>query len=754
MTYDELPDVVFETAAEPKAAMQINRELNLARRIIEETGANLFLTGKAGTGKTTFLHHLRESGCKRMVTLAPTGVAAINAGGMTIHSFFQLPFSPYVPGIGFPKEAGGKRYQFGKAKRHLLSTLDMIVIDEVSMVRPDTLDAIDEIMRRYRDPSLPFGGVQLLLIGDMRQLAPVIPDAYRDMLQPHYKSPYFFESHALDEAGYVTVELQTVYRQSDTEFVGMLNAIRDGRATHTVLEALNMRVDRAKAASPTDTTIRLTTHNRQADSINTARMAALQGNTYTYTARIEGKFAENAYPADLHLELKLKARVMFVKNDTGTDRKYYNGLTGTVVRLGDSAVTVQPDNGGEPIEVGYETWQNVRYDIDPDTGAIAEVSEGSFSQVPLRPAWAITIHKSQGLTFDRVIIDAQEAFAPGQLYVALSRCRTIGGLTLGAPLPASAVIVDSRISDFLSTRRAVVPDAETVSRLRDEHYRTLLRGMFDFDSAIIAFSDFSRAVKEFVAPMHPELYARYNAAEQTFAEEIVQVGRRFNELYTSQPLDADKTETNDQFNEKIANGCRYFAEKLRPIMDLAESTSILVDNRSYRRRLANALEQFLFVAGTKERLLDGMAQRAFTPDTYLRMKASAAHAADAIAQQTARNAVKPQRAKKDKAPKKEKGYSARISLEMLRDGSTVPEIAAERNLSTGTIAGHICRFIADGEIDIADVVPAAALEAMRQIVAHSPENTDFLTLREKCLEAAEPWQFELFYRSGNAKAAR
>ncbi|MDE6160139.1 MAG: AAA family ATPase, partial [Muribaculaceae bacterium] len=343
MTYDELPDVVFETTAEPQDAMQINRELNLARRIIEETGSNLFLTGKAGTGKTTFLRHLRYSARKRMIVLAPTGVAAINAGGMTIHSFFQLPFSPYIPGFGFPQETDRKKYQFSKEKRHVLNTLDLLVIDEVSMVRPDTLDAIDEIMRRYRDSSQPFGGVQLLLIGDMRQLAPIIPDAYRDMLQPHYRSPYFFESRALADAGYMTVELQTVYRQNDTEFVGMLNSIRDGRATHSVLEALNSRVASAKAAAAADTTIRLTTHNRQADSINASRMAALAGNIYSYTAKIEGKFPENSYPADLHLELKPKARVMFVKNDTGRDRRYYNGLTGTVVRLGNSAVSVQPD---------------------------------------------------------------------------------------------------------------------------------------------------------------------------------------------------------------------------------------------------------------------------------------------------------------------------------------------------------------------------------------------------------------------------
>lgn len=748
MTYDELPDVVFETAAEPQDAMQINRELNLARRIIEDTGSNLFLTGKAGTGKTTFLRHLRDNAHKRMIVLAPTGVAAINAGGMTIHSFFQLPFSPYIPGFGFPQETDRKRYQFSKAKRHVLNTLDLLVIDEVSMVRPDTLDAIDEILRRYRDSSQPFGGVQLLLIGDMRQLAPIIPDAYRDMLQPHYRSPYFFESRALADAGYMTVELQTVYRQNDTEFVGMLNSIRDGRATHSVLEALNRRVDPAKAASAADTTIRLTTHNRQADSINASRMDALAGNTYSYTAKIEDKFPENSYPADLHLELKPRARVMFIKNDTGRDRRYYNGLTGTVVRLGNSAVTVQPDNGADPIEVGYETWQNVRYDIDPATGAIAEVSEGSFSQVPLRPAWAITIHKSQGLTFERVRIDAHEAFAPGQLYVALSRCRTLGGLTLGAPLPASAVIVDSRISDFMSKKRAVVPDAETVCRLRDDYYRSLLRQMFDFKAATLAFSDYSRAVKEFVAPIHPELYSGFNAAEKIFDTEIAQVGRRFNDLYTSQPLDTDKAETNDQFNTKIANGCRYFIEKLKPLVQLAESISLIdIDNKSYRRRLTASLENFLFQAGIKLRVMNTLSERPFSPDTYLKAKAEAAHAAESDAVATVRKALKPAKAVKEKAEKKPKGYSARLSLDMLRDGRSVMEIADERGLTVSTITGHLCKFIADGELDISDVIPANSLEAIRQIIADSAVDSDFKTLRDNCLAVAEPWQFELFYRS-------
>ena len=447
-------DFGFDIASEPEAAMQINRELDLARRIVEETGANLFLTGKAGTGKTTFLKRLRDASRKRMVVLAPTGVAAINAGGMTLHSFFQLPFSPFVPGRGFLGEE--KRfYRMSKEKRRLISSLDLIVIDEISMVRPDTLDGVDRLLRRMRGIDRPFGGIQLLLIGDLRQLAPVVrPDEW-EMLRGFYSSPYFFESHSLREAGFLTVELKTIYRQQDPEFISLLNAVRDGNAGREVLCSLN-RMCRPADQEEEIRTIRLTTHNRIADDTNARHLAILPGDAKVFEARIKGKFPESSYPADKYLTLKIGARVMFIKNDTGADRRYYNGLIGTVTGMTEDTVYVVPDDDEyDAIEATFSEWENTSYRVDEETKEIRQYTDGVFAQIPLRLAWAITIHKSQGLTFDKAVIDAGQSFAPGQLYVALSRCRSLAGMRLETPLSPNAVIIDRDINSFID-RKSVV----------------------------------------------------------------------------------------------------------------------------------------------------------------------------------------------------------------------------------------------------------------------------------------------------------
>lgn len=359
-------------ACEPEAVYAVNKELNIAWDIIEETGANLFLTGRAGTGKTTFLKKLRESTSKRMIVLAPTGVAAINANGATLHSFFQLPFAPYIPGRGFISE-DKKFLNINRQKKRLIASLSLLVIDEISMVRPDMLDAIDNILQRLRNSSLPFGGLQLLLIGDLRQLPPVVKDAEWNLLKDHYPSPYFFDSHALRQAGYQTVELSTVYRQSDRFFLDILNKIRDGKADSSTLHQLNSRC----VASPGQTFdeegyIRLTTHNNRAAIINESRLASLPSPEFIFTAEIEGNFPESAYPAEKNLRLKEGAQVMFVKNDTGTDRRYYNGLIGKVVSLSDEKIIVSLTGGNDIIEVPKVEWENTRFVINETTKAVTQ----------------------------------------------------------------------------------------------------------------------------------------------------------------------------------------------------------------------------------------------------------------------------------------------------------------------------------------------------------------------------------------------
>lgn len=725
----------YDIAAEPETVMQVNRELDLARRIVDETAANLFLTGKAGTGKTTFLRRLRETSKKRMVVLAPTGVAAINAGGMTLHSFFQLPFSAFIPGRGFIGEE--KRfYRIGKEKRRLIASLDLMVIDEVSMVRPDTLDGIDRLLRRLRGIDRPFGGIQLLLIGDLRQLAPVVrPDEW-NMLRDFYASPYFFESHALREAGFLTVELKTIYRQQDPEFIALLNAVRDGNVDRNVMSQLN-RLCRPADEMERDLTILLTTHNRIADDTNTRRLAMLSGDAVTFEAQIKGKFPETSFPADRYLTLRVGARVMFIKNDSGADRRFYNGLIGTVTGLDEEKVYVLPDDDNyDAIEVGYVEWENTSYRIDEETKEISSSIDGVFSQIPLRLAWAITIHKSQGLTFDRAVIDASQSFAPGQLYVALSRCRTLAGMRLETTLPQSAVIIDRDVNSFIETSRHNSPDEQKLSELRDEYFRTLLAELFNFHSLAVSFADFSRSVLEYVAPIYPELFNSYREAQKRISTNVEAVGARFINLYASARIDADAAARNEALMAKIRNGCLYFLEQLAPVCNLLNETPMELDNAAYEQRLLGAADILGFEMRIKKHLLKGLLQEDFSPATYLRLKAFAVLADS----ETKTAAAKPRRRKKPEAAKTEtdasttaagkkksakrkepkekkpKGYSQRVTLQMFRDGHSIEQIAEARNLAQTTITSHLCDMIALHELSVSDVVPPKELQKLTDVL--------------------------------------
>ena len=428
-------------------AMEIeqNNELRLAWDFVEHTGRSIFLTGKAGTGKTTFLRKVVEKSRKRTIVVAPTGVAAINAGGVTIHSFFQLPFTPFVPGVKIDN-----KYDFSRDKRKIIASIDLLIIDEISMVRADLLDAIDSVLRRYREHHLPFGGVQLLLIGDLAQLTPVVTPEDERLLSPHYNTPYFFGSKALGLINYVTIQLEHVYRQQDMDFIDILNQIRGGRLSEQALALLNRCYRPGFEPNASETFIRLTTHNNQANTYNDNKLNALPDNAFQFQAQIKGTFPDYSYPTSEMLVLKRGAQVMFVKNDPSSEHRYYNGRIGVVDYIDENQIVVSCDGDDEPIAVEQLEWENTRYTLNEATREIEAEVLGTFRQYPLRLAWAITIHKSQGLTFEHAIIDANYAFAPGQVYVALSRCRTLQGLVLAAPLDARAIISDERVGTYIA----------------------------------------------------------------------------------------------------------------------------------------------------------------------------------------------------------------------------------------------------------------------------------------------------------------
>jgi len=417
-----------------------NQMFQLAADLVNQSSSNIFLTGKAGTGKTTFLRYIKENCAKQLAVVAPTGVAAINAGGVTMHSFFQLPFSPFIPEVGgFNKqneETTNKNGLLSKLrmtteKKKILQELELLIIDEISMVRCDMLDAVDTVLRHTRRRNNErFGGVQVLFIGDMFQLPPVIKEHDWRLLKDFYSSPYFFDSLVIKEELPVYIEFDKIYRQSEEKFINVLNQLRNNQLDDDGRSLLERRFAPDFKRTKDDGYIILTTHNERARNKNETELNSLTNKSFSYRAEIGGDFPASAYPVEEQLLLKVGSQVMFIKNDTERIKRYFNGKIGIVTELENDKILVQCEDETEEIEVKKEKWENIRYTVDKKSRQLNEEVLGSFTQFPLRLAWAITIHKSQGLTFDKVIIDAGEAFAPGQVYVALSRCTTLDGIVL------------------------------------------------------------------------------------------------------------------------------------------------------------------------------------------------------------------------------------------------------------------------------------------------------------------------------------
>ena len=421
-----------------------NFELDVARFIVEKTDMSLFLTGKAGTGKTTFLREVVHYTKKKCIVLAPTGIAAVNAGAMTIHSFFQFGLGPFVQGVIEPKSD----FRINKSKLELIRHLQLLIIDEVSMVRADLMDHIDVELRRIRRNSKQFGGVQLLMIGDLQQLPPIAHGGEDELLRQYYKTLYFFSSSALKSMKYSCIELKNVYRQTDRHFIDILNHARDCTLTSQDISDLNARYIPGFSPKPEDGYIRLMTHNRQVDYVNETELEKLDSKSYTFVAAVTGTFPEESYPTADSLTLKKGAQVMFIKNDP--ERRFINGTLGEVKSIDKNSIAVRLAESGKTIEVEPMEWQNIRYQFDEESKEISSKQIGRFKQYPLKAAWAITVHKSQGLTFDKAIIDVHAAFSPGQAYVALSRCRTLDGLVLSSPVSASVFMRDNAVDAYMN----------------------------------------------------------------------------------------------------------------------------------------------------------------------------------------------------------------------------------------------------------------------------------------------------------------
>ncbi len=538
-----------------------NAQMRLAQAFVHDTDRNIFLTGKAGTGKTTFLHRLTRECPKRLVVVAPTGVAAINAGGVTLHSFFQLAFGPYVPGNELQRQAEQRR--FSREKINLIKCLDLLVIDEISMVRADTLDAVDAVLRRYRDRERPFGGVQLLMIGDLYQLAPIVKDDEWTLLQPHYDSCYFFSSRALQESAFISIELQHIYRQSDPDFIELLNRVRNNRLDAATLDALNRRCTGDCQPDDGADYITLSTHNRNADLINDQRLQQLPTPPSIFAAHIEGDFPPYSYPTAERLVLKKGAQVMFVRNDSSPDKRFFNGRIGRIVRVAKDAVTVRCQDDASEIKVEPVTWENVKYSLDERTKEITQEVTGRFTQYPLRLAWAITIHKSQGLTFERVIIDAQAAFSAGQVYVALSRCKSLEGIVLSSPVSPNAVKTNIDVARFVERAGNNPSTEEQLNDARIRYQQRLLLECFDFRRLSYSLRKLSGLLRDNARVLRYSGEEDLAAMERTTLDDTIGVAEKFRRQLQSLFVAGKVPEDDAILQERVRKACAYYSERLQ-----------------------------------------------------------------------------------------------------------------------------------------------------------------------------------------------
>lgn len=729
-----------------------NKELRNAWEFAEHTGISIFLTGKAGTGKTTFLKALKEHSSKRIIVVAPTGVAAINAGGVTIHSFFQLPLSPYVPGTTFKD-----RYDFGKEKRRIIRTLDMLVIDEISMVRSDLLDAIDNVLRRYRDPTLPFGGVQLLMIGDLHQLTPVVTPRDEELLRPYYDTPYFFGSHALQQTSYVTIQLTHVYRQQDQAFIDILNHVRDGVPTAEDLARLNARCKPMFIPKPEEGYIRLTTHNRMADSYNDNELHKLPGKRYVFKAEIEKEFPESSYPADVNLELKQGAQVMFIKNDPSPSHLYYNGRIGHVVGFEEGKIIVKCPGDDYTISVEPAEWENTRYAINEETKVIEPQVLGVFRQYPLRLAWAITIHKSQGLTFEHAIIDASASFASGQVYVALSRCKSLEGLVLASQIQPRNIIGDARVNDYIARQQTEAEKSiEALPALKEEYYRTQLYDLFNFMPLFAAEQQLHRLLLEYFRQF-PKLTSYHGTVIDQLKQKVIDVALRWRTVIqqtTAEGLHAPA------FLERVKRSAAYFVTELEKMLpDAIEKTKMASTNNKRGMQLFDERYKDLWLAYlSKDRLLRAMEETPFTVSAYMQAKQEATLDAMDVVMPGSRprkrksSVASPASASSTDSATPKSAKAPRVSTyvqtyTLFRQGKTPQQIADERHLALSTILSHLAPYVSSGQISADKIIDGEKVKAIRHAIEQLPENATTEERKAACPPNVKPAEFYFILRS-------
>jgi hypothetical protein len=705
----------------------------MAVQFVNQTNRHIFLTGKAGTGKTTFLKYIKENSLKKTAVVAPTGVAAINAGGVTMHSFFQLPFGPFIPTMRSEWNSDivnqhtlFKNIRFNSDKRELLQELELLIIDEVSMVRADMLDAVDTILRHFRQqPLVPFGGLQVLYIGDLFQLPPVVNnDEWENVLSHYYKSPFFFDALAIQQAPPVLIELKKIYRQSETKFINILNNIRDNNATHEDLENLHQHFKPRFEPSDEEYYITLTTHNNKANDINQNKLRKLSGKLFSFNAEVTGDFNEKAMPADMELRLKAGAQIMFIKNDKGEFRRFYNGKIASISKIENDKIYVSFPGEKNDMEVEKETWKNIRYNYNKDKDHVDEEELGTFKQYPIRLAWAITIHKSQGLTFAKAIIDAGDSFAPGQVYVALSRLTSLEGLVLFSRIHAQAISTDARVLEFSKNEMG---DDVLQQELHQQQKVFISRSLLQSFSWEKLVENFQQHLDEYEHRLIPDKEAAIEWAKN-IQEKIVQqkqVAAKFNRQLEQLLVTAGDDEY-QQLHLRVSAAVDYFKKSMDEIFALLQAHIKEIKIKQRIKKYLNDLydvetafkrknKQLQHATELAEALTKGM-----DPNALLQL----------IENQKKPKEILVAEADEKAYYKPRKGETRFLTLQLFKEGNKVGDIAKMRELTLGTIESHLISFISSEEINIGDILSKNKIEKILSVIKENPDSASSV-IKEK-----------------------
>ncbi len=700
-----------------------NPVFQLATDFVNQTSQHIFLTGKAGTGKTTFLRHIRHTTHKNCIVAAPTGVAAINAGGMTLHSLFQLPFEPFVPGMEYRNSK--ERFRFSAAKRDMLQRLELLIIDEVSMLRADVLDSIDSMMRYIRRNDRPFGGVQMLYIGDMFQLPPVVKEEEWQFLRDYYQSLFFFHAKAVQRVPPVYLELKKIYRQREQLFVDLLNRVRNDELTQEDLLILNRQYQPGFRPPAGEKYITLTTRNAKADAINSQELTRLSMPAHRFEGEIKGEFPEYSLPTEISLTLKEGAQIMFIKNDTGEERRYYNGKLGTIGRISKDRIEVRLEGSGDVIAIEKETWKNIRYTLNKDTAEIEEEELGSFVQYPIRLAWAITIHKSQGLTFERAIIDTGDAFAPGQAYVALSRCTSLEGIVLLSQITQRSVQTDSHAVRLAQSEKEQPVLQQILEEEKRRFWAERLLLYFDCQDLINVPRNLNKLLEDKVTDDY--LLARKLAKKMLEqAYEIQSVAIKFQVQLQTIVQQQQQTDDLQLLTDRCCKAVTYFHQAtcegmLEPLQQYIHHFKIKKAKTFYKNLCNLELDLKLFIENMKKvRYNDVPLAKGLTlpiPERggLYRMPAEKREEEHAPVQA----GTKPKTNKQDQHQRSHfedqqqpRIPSAQQSFDLFREGLSIKEIAETRGVGETTIAQHLAEFVLSGELLATDLMTQEAFDEL------------------------------------------